>query len=154
MTMSIRPKKARIRHIVAIVFAYGSMIALAIAMLLPPDMDPESELDLPGWSLMIVSVLSVFFDPRYLYISVFTGIMLLSTILILKRGYEGLAGLRIALIGCGAIAVVITGMAIDTQLAAGYWYWLAAFVLSALAHLCMFRRGGTLVGTYEFEGEL
>jgi hypothetical protein len=27
-------------------------------------------------------------------------------------------------------------------------------VLSARAHLCMFRRGGTLDGTYEFEGEL
>ncbi len=95
-----------------------------------------------------------FFDPRYLYISVFTGIMLLSTILILKRGYEGLAGLRIAMIGCGVIAVVITGMKIDTQLAEGFWYWLTAFVLSTLAHLCMYRRGGTLDATYEFKDEL
>jgi Flp pilus assembly protein protease CpaA len=84
---------------------------------------------------------------------VFSGILLFSTVLLVKRGYEGLGRVRISLICSGCALAIFLGIVTETRLAIGYWCWVGAFILSLAAHLFAYRRGGTLDATYLFHDD-
>jgi hypothetical protein len=153
MSTQSPPRSTAARHLLVVLFAYASLIALAGAMLDTIDHDPGSDLEVPGFVVVMVSLFSIFVAPQYAFIAIFTGILLISTILIVKRGFEGLGVSRIALICCGGLLTVFFGVVTDTRLASGYWCWLASFILSLFAHLLAYRQGGTLDATYEFYDE-
>jgi len=142
-----------VRHLLVLTFAIASLFSLAGAMLSATDHDPQSDFDVPGFVVVIVSLFSVFFAPQYVFTAVFTGILLLSTALIVKQGFEGLGTCRIILILCGALHHIFWGVVTDTILASGYWCWLASFVFSLFAHLLAYRHGGTLDASYTFRDE-
>lgn len=141
------------RHLLVQAFALVSLLSLAGAMLSATDHDPQSDFDVPGFVVVIVSLFSVFFAPQYVLIAVFTGILVISTVLIVKQGFEGLGTCRIILILCGGLDHIFWGVVTDTILASGYWCWLASFVLSLVAHLLAYRHGGTLDAAYTFRDE-
>jgi hypothetical protein len=119
-------------------FAYGSLLALATAMLFGTYESPGDEFGLPGLFVLIISIFSLVFSPGYLsLIAVFTSVLLLSTILIVKHGYEGCGRLRISLISCGTLLTILSGLVPDIHLLAGYWCWLVSFLLSGVAHLML-----------------
>lgn len=153
--MSTQSPKREIaaRHMLVLVPAFASLFLLTGAMLLATDHDPNSDFDVPGFVVVIVSLFSVFFAPQYVFIAVFTGILLISTVLIVKQGFEGLGTCRIILISCGGLTTVFFGIHTDTVLASGYWCWLASFVFSLCAHLIAYRKGGTLDAAYTFRDE-
>jgi hypothetical protein len=153
MSTQFSKSEPKVRHLLVLTFAIASLFSLAGAMLSATDHDPQSDFDVPGFVVVIVSLFSVFFAPQYVLIAVFTGILLISTVLIVKQGFEGLGTCRIILILCGGLHHIFWGVVTDTILASGYWCWLASFVLSLVAHLLAYRHGGTLDAAYTFREE-
>jgi len=65
-------------------------------------------------------------------------------VLILKHGYEGLGCFRSLLVSTGTVVAVCLPSFVGTEPRSGYYFWLAAFVLSTAAHWLLYTRSGNL----------
>ncbi len=133
-------RSLRIR--LSIWIARSSMCCLLIAMVLPTD--DGSEMILPGIACFIGSMIFAFSSLTVGVIALSNAGLVVSTVLILKQGYEGAGCFRSMLVSAGTVIAACLPSIGFTEPRSGYYFWLAAFFLSTTAHWLLYSRSGDL----------